>query len=227
MNYLRRQKISILLIMSLGFAVLGTVIYVFMQTFSLIDEAKGIRTARDVSRKILTVSIVYYHTQSDIFRYYLIPNEYNLLHINSSVTNLGKAWNDFSLIVGQNHGDIYDGAENDIAALADDMKKFAAANNDCLNGYVDELADDNSKALEDVRNCIERIPQDEFNDEVGNFSDRQIRFIDNKNAGMIDDFIRLGMVMLFLLVSYVILLVVIVFWLKSLAGFLKKHSVKK
>lgn len=213
--------------MSLGFAVLGTVIFVFIQTFSLIEEARDIRTARDISRKILIVNIVYYHAQSDIFRYYFVPNERNLFHINSSVTSLENVWRDFSFIAGQNKDDVYEGGDYDLAALADNMKKFAAANNECLNLYVNKSTGDASKAMVDVKDCVEKIPQDEFNKGVSVFSDRQIEFIDKKNTKMIDDFIMHGKVMLFLSASYGILLLIIIFWLKSLARFLNERSAKR
>ena len=202
--------------MCLGFAVLGTGIYVFTQVFSLIKKIEEVRTARDISRKILIVNSVHYHLQSDTFRYYFNPSEYNLSHVNDATANAENAWNDFLLVSKQNENNMYGEANNDIGLMTGVMDKFMAGNKDCLDAFAKEVQKDTSKTAASIISCTMELPQEELNNRVNSFSDRQIVFVDKKSKEITDGFNNVSIFMVFLMILYVALLIMIINWIRYL-----------
>ncbi len=216
MNYVKKQKINILLIMCLGFIVLITGVYIFTEVSALNKEIDDAGLARSLSRKILVVRTVHYRLESETFQYYFDPSEYNLSHYSKMMMEAENTWNDFSLSAKQSKDRMYEGADKDIDAISAVIERLRLGNKQCLDQFVRGAESGTPLTTSEVWSCLKDMPQDELDGMITSFSERQVAFVDKINGRVVQGLDYVGVFMTFLMGFYAVLLLVIISWIRHL-----------
>jgi len=223
-------------IMSISVIVLILIGYMLFQLFEIGNLTRKVKAARDISRQALLYDAKEHQTQVGVWLYFYNPGDERYSTMAKRISAANRQLENLTDAIDFPAADVYEGGIQDVKAIKESLGKVQTETGKYFEVVAEYRKAEEAKESKDILDkkyadlvenaleCEKVFNSFRLNENINNFSEKQIKYtdvIDGKLLGLQE---RVKIVLLALAAAYLALMLFIAAWLWGVIKMVKEKN---